>query len=134
MRKRNSIKFTLIIIVALGCLLNSAGLAAAAPAASPMPGGIEGIINAMKTLAQVVLTVLMVAASILLAIGIASGAVTGMFGATTGSPYVLAQSWFKIISIIILAVVAFAAPLIAGTVIDTMSGIAGGASIPIFGG
>lgn len=134
MRERNSIKLTLGLVVALGCLLVPTGLAAAAPVVSPMPGGIEGIINAMKTLAQIVLTLLMVAASILLAIGIASGAVTGMFGATTGSPYVLAQSWFKIISIIILAVVAFASPLIAGTVIDTMTGIAGGSSIPIFGG
>lgn len=122
-------KTFLVIVVALSFVASSSGLALAAP-----PGdGIEGLKSAMITLATAVLSLLMIAASILLSLGIATGAVSGMFGATTGSPYVLAQSWFKIISIILLAAIAFASPLIAGTVINTMAGLGGG-SIPLFGG
>ena len=40
-------------------------------------------------------------------IGIATGGVQGLFATTVGSPYALASSWFKIISIVILAVIAF---------------------------
>lgn len=132
-----ALRVLMAIIIALSFFLNAVDSARAAspdrPSASQPGDGIDGLKNAMKTLAKAVLSLLMIAASILLTIGIATGAVSGMFGATAGSPYVLAQSWFKIISIVILAVVAFASPLIASTVIDTIAGLGGG-DIPMFGG
>ena len=92
----------------------------------------DGITDAMISLAEWVMTLLIVAASILLTIGIATGAVQGLFATTVGSPYALASSWFKIITIIILAVIAFASRLIAQTVITTISGSVVKGGIPLF--
>ena len=92
----------------------------------------DGITDAMVSLAEWVMTILIVAASILLTIGIATGAVQGLFATTVGSPYALASSWFKIITIIILAVIAFASRLIAQTVITTISGSVVKGGIPLF--
>ena len=92
----------------------------------------DGITAAMISLAEWVMTLLIVAASILLTVGIATGAVQGLFATTVGSPYALASSWFKIITIIILAVIAFASRLIAQTVITTISGSVVKGGIPLF--
>ncbi len=96
------------------------------------PPHADGITNAMISLAEWAMTILIVAASILLTVGIATGAVQGLFATTVGSPYALSSSWFKIITIIILAVIAFASRLIAQTVINTISGSVVKGGIPLF--
>ncbi len=92
----------------------------------------DGITAAMISLAEWVMTILIVAASILLTVGIATGAVQGLFATTVGSPYALSSSWFKIITIVILAVIAFGARLIAQTVITAISGSVVKSGIPLF--
>ena len=92
----------------------------------------DGITDAMISLAEWVMTILIVAASILLTVGIATGAVQGLFATTVGSPYALSSSWFKIITIVMLAVIAFASRLIAQTVITTISGSVVKSGIPLF--
>ncbi len=126
-----------VALVLAAALLGHAGIVSAAPAFQPPPPGGDGvgaITGAMISLAQNVMTILMVGASILLTVGIATGAVQGLFATTVGSPYALSGSWFKIISVIILAVIAFASPIISKAVIGTVAGFAGGGGIPIFGG
>ncbi len=128
--------------VAVVCLLAAAlvGQLAWTPsdawAQGPTPpggGAVGPITSAMINLAQNVMTILMVAASILLTIGIATGGVQGLFATTVGSPYALASSWFKIISIVILAVIAFMSPVISRAVITTVAGLVGNGGIPVFG-
>jgi len=92
----------------------------------------DGITSAMISLAEWVMTILIVAASILLTVGIATGAVQGLFATTVGSPYALSSSWFKIITIILLAVIAFGSRLIAQTVITAISGSVVKSGIPLF--
>ena len=92
----------------------------------------DGITDAMISLAEWVMTLLIVAASILLTVGIATGAVQGLFATTVGSPYALSASWFKIITIIILAVIAFGSRLIAQTVINAIAGSVVKSGIPLF--
>ncbi len=130
-----------LLILAAALVGQGVGTAAAGgldalPAAPPPPGGdgVGAITGAMISLAQTVMTILMVGASILLTIGIATGALQGLFATTVGSPYALAGSWFKIISIVILAVIAFTAPIISKAVIGTVAEFASGGGIPIFGG
>lgn len=131
-----SFKLFVAVLAVVVFLCASAGTAAAAnPNDPPPPGGdgVGAITGAMISLAQTVMTILMVGASILLTIGIATGAVQGLFATTVGSPYALASSWFKIISIVILAVIAFTSPIISKAVIGTVAGFASGGGIPIFG-
>jgi hypothetical protein len=92
----------------------------------------DGITDAMISLAEWVMTLLIVAASILLTVGIATGAVQGLFATTVGSPYALSASWFKIITIILLAVIAFGSRLIAQTVISAIAGSVVKSGIPLF--
>jgi len=92
----------------------------------------DGITDAMISLAEWVMTLLIVAASILLTVGIATGAVQGLFATTVGSPYALAGSWFKIITIVLLAVIAFGSRLIAQTVINAIAGSVVKSGIPLF--
>ncbi len=97
----------------------------------PMPPA-DGITDAMISLAEWVMTLLIVAASILLTVGIATGAVQGLFATTVGSPYALSSSWFKIITIVLLAVIAFGSRLIAQTVINAIAGSVVKSGIPLF--
>ena len=92
----------------------------------------DGITDAMISLAEWVMTLLIVAASILLTVGIATGAVQGLFATTVGSPYALSSSWFKIITIVLLAVIAFGSRLIAQTVISAIAGSVVKSGIPLF--
>ena len=92
----------------------------------------DGITAAMVSLAEWMMTLLIVAASILLTVGIATGAVQGLFATTVGSPYALSASWFKIITIILLAVIAFGSRLIAQTVINAIAGSVVKSGIPLF--
>ena len=136
-RRRVRLKATALLVLTIVLLGQGIGVAAAAEQVEPPPPGGDGvgaITGAMISLAQNVMTVLMVGASILLTIGVATGAVQGLFATTVGSPYALAGSWFKIISIVILAVIAFTAPIISKAVIGTVAGFASGGGIPIFGG
>jgi hypothetical protein len=115
-----------------GAGVSTPAAAASLDALGFAPPHADGITAAMISLAEWVMTLLIVAASILLTVGIATGAVQGLFATTVGSPYALASSWFKIITIIILAVIAFGSRLIAQTVINAIAGSVVKSGIPLF--
>ncbi len=88
----------------------------------------DAIVDAMFSIGEWVMTILIAATAILLTLGIATGAVQGLFATTIGSPYALSGAWFKIISIVLLAAIALGSRLIAQQVLSIIP--RGGTSIP----
>jgi hypothetical protein len=130
LRERLAATVTLLILFAAGQFLGDLTQAAAggfyprAPFAPPS----DAIVDAMFSIGEWVMTILIAAAAIGLTVGIATGAVQGLFATAVGSPYALAGSWFKIVSVVILAAIALGSRLIAQQVMGIIP--RGGATIP----
>lgn len=101
-------------------------------AADVLPdGGPENdIVEAVKSIANVIINILIAISVVLMAVGIATGFVGGQFLVTVGQPYGLSGAWMKVISIIILGVGAMLTMVIVKTVLNALAGMVSKSKIP----
>jgi hypothetical protein len=111
----------LVLAVVLSLLVEAAPALAADPT-DPPPGGSSGkIIQALTAIAKWFIGLLIGIASILMAVGIVTGFVGGQFMVTVGNPLGLSAAWMRVISVVLLGVLAILGVLISNEIIDMIN-------------
>jgi hypothetical protein len=95
-------------------------------------GGSGGkIVEALRQVAQWFVGVMIGIASILMAVGILTGFVGGQFMVTVGNPLGLSTAWMRVISVVLLGILAILGVVISNEILDIVAGLATGAGIKV---
>jgi hypothetical protein len=100
----------------------------ASPALAQDGGGGDGgsggkIVDALAQVAKWFISVLIGIASILLGVGVITGFVGGQFMVTVGNPLGLSTAWMRVISVVLLGVLAILGVVISNEIVDIISGL-----------
>ena len=88
-----------------------------------VPGDTGPLIEALRTLAKVVVDTLIAVAAILMVVGVATGFVAGQLMTTLGAPYGASTAMMRVVTVVLLAIGAFLTTVIANAVIDAVAGM-----------
>ncbi len=125
-----------LVLALMACAVLLGALTAPVYAQQPPPpgggGGSRGgeIVEAIRTIATVVIDILIGVSVALMAVGIATGFVGGQFLVTVGQPYGLSSAWVKVISVVILGLGALLTIVIVNTIINAIAGLVPPTVIP----
>lgn len=125
-----------LALALMACVVLVGALAAPVYAQQPPPAGGGGgsrggeIVEAIRTIATVVIDILIGVSIALMAVGIATGFVGGQFLVTVGQPYGLSSAWVKVISVVILGLGALLTIVIVNTIINAIAGLVPPTVIP----
>ena len=111
------------VLLALALALALSSTASADGGTGAVPGDTGPLIDALRTLAKVIVNTLIAVAAILMVVGVATGFVAGQLLTTLGAPYGASTAMLRVVSVILLAVGAFLTTVIANTVIDAVAGM-----------
>ena len=124
------------MVLAVALILTLSSTAFADCGDSIKQGDTGPLIEALRTLAKVIVDTLIAVAAIVMVVGIATGFVAGQLLTTLGAPYGASTAMLRVVSVILLAIGAFLTTVIANTVIDTVAGMvpATEINVPVPGG
>ena len=88
-----------------------------------VPDDTGPLIDALRTLAKVVVDTLIAVAAILMVVGVATGFVAGQLMTTLGAPYGASTAMMRVVTVVLLAIGAFLTTVIANAVIDAVAGM-----------
>ena len=111
------------VLLALALALAVTSTAFADSGASAVAGDTGPLIDALRTLAKVVVDTLIAVAAILMVVGVATGFVAGQLMTTLGAPYGASTAMMRVVTVVLLAIGAFLTTIIANTVIDAVAGM-----------
>ena len=111
------------VLLALALALALSSTASADGGTGTLPGDTGPLIDALRTLAKVIVNTLIAVAAILMVVGVATGFVAGQLLTTLGAPYGASTAMLRVVSVILLAVGAFLTTVIANAVIDAVAGM-----------
>ncbi len=117
---------------ALGLLIGVVMCFAFYPSQASAQGNQNGMIDAMASLAKMLIDGIIALAAILLAVGIATNFLTGMIEVMVGRPGGLSTTWMRIAGVVLCFVGAIFTIQIANTIIDTLKSYkgTGGINLP----
>lgn len=111
------------LLLALALALAVTGTALADGGSSAVPGDTGPLIEALRTLARVIVDTLIAVAAILMVVGVATGFVAGQLLTTLGAPYGASTAMLRVVSVVLLAIGAFLTTVIANAIIDAVAGM-----------
>ena len=111
------------VLLALALALTMTSTAFADSDVIAAPNDATPLINALRTLAKVVVDTLIAVAAILMVVGVATGFVAGQLMTTLGAPYGASTAMTRVVTVVLLAIGAFLTTIIANTVIDAVAGM-----------
>ncbi len=111
------------VLLTLALALTVTSTAFADSSVSAVPDDTGPLIDALRTLAKVIVDTLIAVAAILMVVGVATGFVAGQLMTTLGAPYGASTAMMRVVTVVLLAIGAFLTTIIANTVIDAVAGM-----------